>query len=70
MDALYLHTLLAFTLGILVYCDLIIIDVCTNPCQNGGTCTVSDTCTCVTGWIGMQCETGTLQSAYNLHMLL
>ena len=38
-------------------------DVCTNPCQNGGSCTASDTCDCVPGWIGMQCETGTCNLA-------
>ena len=35
-----------------------IIATCTNPCQNGGTCTAPDTCTCDVGWTGMQCETG------------
>ena len=38
-------------------------DVCTNPCQNGGSCTASDTCDCVLGWIGMQCEIGTCNLA-------
>ena len=32
--------------------------VCTSPCQNGGTCTAPDTCTCDVGWTGMQCEAG------------
>ena len=32
--------------------------VCSNPCQNGGTCTAPDTCTCVVGWTGTECETG------------
>ena len=32
--------------------------ICTNPCQNGGTCTAPDTCTCDVRWTGMQCETG------------
>ena len=32
--------------------------LCSSPCQNGGTCIGVDTCTCVTGWIGMLCETG------------
>ena len=30
---------------------------CTNPCLNGGTCTAPETCTCVLGWTGNQCET-------------
>ena len=32
--------------------------LCSSPCQNGGTCIGVDTCTCVTGWTGMLCETG------------
>ena len=32
--------------------------ICTNPCQNGGTCTAPETCTCDVGWTGVQCETG------------
>ena len=35
-----------------------IVALCTSPCQNGGTCTGVDTCTCVTGWTGVLCETG------------
>ena len=35
--------------------------VCTSPCQNGGNCTSPDTCYCVVGWTGMQCETGLFQ---------
>ena len=31
---------------------------CSSPCQNGGTCTGVDTCTCVVGWTGVLCETG------------
>ena len=34
--------------------------VCTSPCQNGGTCTAPNTCTCAPGWSGSQCTTGTL----------
>ena len=32
--------------------------ICTSPCQNGGTCSTPNTCTCNIGWTGMQCETG------------
>ena len=32
--------------------------VCNSPCQNGGTCTAPDTCTCDVGWTGVQCEAG------------
>ena len=34
--------------------------VCARPCQNGGTCTAPNTCTCAPGWRGSQCTTGTL----------
>ena len=30
----------------------------TCPCQNGGTCTTTDTCACVAGRTGQLCETG------------
>ena len=37
------------------YC--IILDYCTSPCQNGGTCTGPNTCTCIEGWEGNVCQT-------------
>ena len=40
---------------------------CTNPCLNGGTCTAPDTCTCDVGWIGAQCETGTVHGLTHGH---
>ncbi len=30
--------------------------VCTQACQNGGTCSAPDTCTCMEGFSGNQCE--------------
>ena len=30
--------------------------VCTSSCQNGGTCTGPNTCTCVSGWNGAVCQ--------------
>ena len=33
--------------------------VCSNPCQNGGTCTAPNTCACDVGWTGTECETAT-----------
>ena len=35
---------------------------CSNPCQNGGTCSSPNTCTCDVGWMGMQCETRKISS--------
>ena len=32
--------------------------ICTSTCQNGGTCTAPEVCTCTDGWTGMQCESG------------
>ncbi|CAF4323491.1 unnamed protein product, partial [Adineta steineri] len=32
--------------------------VCTSGCQNGGTCTAPDTCTCAAGWSGATCTLG------------
>ena len=34
------------------------IAVCSIPCQNGGSCTIPDTCECLPGWTGGHCETG------------
>ena len=31
---------------------------CTGGCQNGGTCTSPDVCTCAPGWTGSDCGTG------------
>ena len=31
--------------------------VCASPCENKGTCSAPDTCTCVHGWGGGQCQT-------------
>ncbi|MFA5624973.1 MAG: SUMF1/EgtB/PvdO family nonheme iron enzyme [Bradymonadales bacterium] len=30
---------------------------CTPECQNGGTCTALNTCTCLSGWTGNSCQT-------------
>ena len=32
--------------------------LCSRPCQNGGTCTGINTCTCTMGWTGKLCESG------------
>ena len=42
--------------GLLLSCP--ILASCMNHCQNGGTCSAPDTCTCVVGFTGMACETG------------
>ena len=34
------------------------IAVCRIPCQNGGSCTNPDTCECLPGWTGGQCQIG------------
>ena len=39
-------------------CSSICAAECNIPCENGGTCTTSDTCTCAVGWTGVKCETG------------
>jgi hypothetical protein len=31
--------------------------VCTSACQNGGTCVSYNTCSCPSGWAGLQCQT-------------
>ena len=38
--------------------------ICTSPCQNGGTCSLPNTCTCDVGWTGVQCETGKFDIKY------
>ena len=34
--------------------------VCTPSCENGGTCTSPNTCTCQNGWSGDSCTNGDL----------
>ena len=41
-----------------------IVTSCCSPCQNGGTCTGVDTCTCATGWTGVLCEAGKYSIEY------
>ena len=36
---------------------------CASPCQNGGTCSGVNTCTCAAGWTDAQCQTPTCASA-------
>ena len=36
----------------------VIIAICTKACENGGTCTAPDNCSCVAGWTGPQCTNG------------
>ena len=62
MDALYVLSQL-FDCETLDSAMFACTDICTNSCQNGGSCTASNTCDCVPGWIGMQCETGTCNLA-------
>ncbi|XP_039361970.1 epidermal growth factor-like protein 7 isoform X3 [Mauremys reevesii] len=32
--------------------------ICRLPCQNGGSCSAPDRCTCPPGWMGKSCQTG------------
>ena len=38
---------------------------CSGGCQNGGTCSLPEVCTCAPGWTGMNCETGWLTTINN-----
>ena len=40
-------------------CIHMITAVCSPDCMNGGICIELGVCTCVTGWTGNRCETGT-----------
>ena len=55
-EGMLLVCLLVFVyyIPLLIYCTAL----CVSTCQNGGTCTAPDTCTCDVGWTGVQCETG------------
>lgn len=33
--------------------------LCWEPCQNGGSCTFPGRCSCLPGWMGQACQTGT-----------
>ena len=32
--------------------------VCSSGCYNGGTCVSPNTCSCASGWMGVDCRTG------------
>ena len=32
--------------------------ICSDTCQNGGTCSSPDTCSCAHGWTGSTCSEG------------
>ena len=51
--SIYPHLYVTF---VLLFCSCAAI--CTSPCQNGGSCSAPDICTCTVGWIGAQCNTG------------
>ena len=36
----------------------ILLAICSPGCENGGTCTAPDTCDCVAGYSGDQCQNG------------
>ena len=42
-------------------CSIIILmrfsAICASSCQNGGTCTAPNTCTCTSSWTGGMCTT-------------
>ena len=42
----------------MVYNVILHIAQCTGGCQNGGTCSSPDVCTCAPGWAGSDCGTG------------
>lgn len=37
------------------FCVLFCLAVCTSSCQNGGTCSAPNTCTCTSQWTGQTC---------------
>ena len=37
---------------------LLFLAICDPVCENGGTCTEPNTCECVDGYSGTQCQTG------------
>ena len=41
-------------------CDMVrnFVAICSNSCENGGSCTSPGVCTCVGGWFGDTCEEG------------
>ena len=44
-------------LSILVYlCIVLFLAICGVPCENGGTCSKPDTCSCADGWEGLTCN--------------
>ena len=52
-----IHSLLSNAMNVLI-AIFSLSATCTNPCLNGGTCTAPETCTCIVGWTGVQCDTG------------
>ena len=42
----------------ILFCISLLLAICTPVCENGGTCTAPNTCECVDGYSGNQCQTG------------
>ena len=35
---------------------ILLIAICNHACENGGTCSAPDTCSCAAGWTGSLCS--------------
>ena len=49
---------MVYSINMSMYTIFYLLAICDPACENGGTCIEPNTCECVDGYSGTQCQTG------------